>query len=584
MKNEELKIKNEELNHFDMKNLIKILTVLCGICLLSVSCDKMNDIHQKYLDQSEPVYLGKADTITAYAGFEKVKLVWYSNADPKLEYTVIYWNMREDSIVKPFERSQEGHQGVQKDSVLIENLPEGSYLFEFVNKNRYGERSIATTVRGVSRGDEYRSTLAVRPATSMAYAAVNAQSSNVTIFWGNAPANALGTKLSYKKRSTGEEVALEVDNAERETILTDVGNRLGNPDDFLKISSVYALPVGECETLVQMRQEVLFTASGTRIENTYLDGAPATYTYTYANQMKIFRVNATEGEGNLVFNCNRVAELVPESLGTTFRLAVNENNTVDISGAYSVPAYYISNTKSTNSNYNPATGNFTLSYTALSPGGSYTVEETLVPKTLPPFEIDAPKPFGDLRAIIPGDNNTNLSTASYPFSRISDGITASSGGENGWIGTNAVTSPSVTIDIGAKLKLNRMILWPCIRGANPATDVYGWMNIMKLEVWGIAELDESKLSDASYWEDKADPTGTFKEDWEYLGFHEVERLDKKAAVDQAIRNRGRDGHQFLIPESAGPVRYIRLYCRENIGNANPYYFFIGELSFYGYAQ
>ena len=41
-----------------MKNLVKFLTVLCCICLF-VACDKMNDIHQKYIDAGYRVYLGK---------------------------------------------------------------------------------------------------------------------------------------------------------------------------------------------------------------------------------------------------------------------------------------------------------------------------------------------------------------------------------------------------------------------------------------------------------------------------------------------------------------------------------------------
>ena len=38
----------------------------------------------------------------------------------------------------------------------------------------------------------------------------------------------------------------------------------------------------------------------------------------------------------------------------------------------------------------------------------------------------------------------------------------------------------------------------------------------KFEMWGTAVLDESKLSDATYWIDADDPAGAFKEDWVYL--------------------------------------------------------------------
>jgi len=561
-----------------MKNLVKILTVLCCICLLIVACDGMNDIQQKYLDESQQVYLGKVDSILSFSGLEKVKLVWYINADPKIETTVIYWNFRQDSLVKPFERIQEGHHGIQKDSVIIENLPEGTYNFELVNKNRYGESSLKSEVRGVSYGDEYRSTLATRPISSVLISDVSAQSSTVRINWGGAPARALGTRVSYKKRSTGEEVIEDVINTVGATTLTDVGNRLGNPDDFVKISSVYALPVGECESPVQNRQDLYFVSSGTRIENTVYEGTPATHTYTYANQDKL--LSMMNPEGNLVFNCNRVAELIPAARGTTFSITINNDRTVDVSGAYSIPGFPIFNTESVNSTYNTETGAFTLRYTVISSGGSYTVEETLVPKTTP-LEMQVPKPFGDMRAIIPGDNNTTFSDIYYPIERAWDGFT----GQNGWLGAAPSPSPSITFDLKRKMKLTRMIIWSFLDG--PAS-IYTFYNVLKFEIWGIAELDESKLSNPSYWADaQGDYTGTFKADWVFLGYYEVERLDHKGAPNQVIINRGQEGNHFIIPESAGPVRYIRFYSRESAPptlSYSPNCYAIGEFSFFGHEQ
>ena len=126
------------------------------ICLLSsiffFSCDNMDDIHRKYAEKDEKIYLGKVDSLKAFSGLNRVKLTWYINSDPKVKSTIIYWNLKNDSIIKPFVRTL---PGIQKDSIIIENISEGSYLFECGNFNERGELSLTTKVTGVSWGENY---------------------------------------------------------------------------------------------------------------------------------------------------------------------------------------------------------------------------------------------------------------------------------------------------------------------------------------------------------------------------------------------------------------------------------------------
>lgn len=145
-----------------MKKIIKKLpNVVLGLiaCFMFVlsSCDKMNDIQQEYADRAETVYLGKVDSIEYFPGFGRAKITWYISSDPKIGRTVIYWNMRQDSVVKEVNRSG---SGVYKDSVILDNLPEGSTLFEFRNTNDRGETSLFSTasvsVWGLEFGDGLR--------------------------------------------------------------------------------------------------------------------------------------------------------------------------------------------------------------------------------------------------------------------------------------------------------------------------------------------------------------------------------------------------------------------------------------------
>lgn len=119
----------------------------------------MNDIQSQFADLEETVYLGKVDSIKFFPGNEKVKITWYVSADPKIDKTIIYWNMRNDSIVKEFNRNM---SGVQKDSIIINNLPEGSTLFEFRNISKTGESSLFSKAAANVWGTDYADRLYAR--------------------------------------------------------------------------------------------------------------------------------------------------------------------------------------------------------------------------------------------------------------------------------------------------------------------------------------------------------------------------------------------------------------------------------------
>ena len=554
-----------------MKNkIILFASSLLSIMLIS-SCDGMNDIHQKYIDEGERVYLGMNDSLTAYPGVERVKLEWYTNANPTMETTVIYWNMRQDSIEIPFVWRGDG---IQKDSVFI-SLPEDTYIFELINKNRRGERSLASTVECVSYGDRYASNLKVRPVTGLSCTGFNpaTQSSTIRITWGDVPDGCIESTVTYKKRTTGEEVVLSVDNEETATILTDVGNRLEHPDDIMRFTSLYR--PDRCIDLIggptQRDQLMLYMASGTRVENTIYNGSNTTFTYTYARQDKNLRMLGSSA--SRVFTSNRVAERSATIAGTSMRLTLSDDQAVDVSGIYA-SFHPISNGEGSSS-YDPATQTFNLRYRVQTTGGSYTVTETLVPKTTP-LEKEVAKPFVDMREVIPGDNNTTIG-APWLFACLYDGILPPT--QNGWLtgGDAASTSTSFTFDLKEKVTLTRMNYWQA--ASNVASHLYGNANVLKWEIWGVAELDESKLSNTAYWADEANPAGTFKEDWEYLGVHEVERLDYRNATGDELYASMLSGDQFILP-SVAPVRYLRIYARG--GAFAGAYFFAGEFSFFGY--
>ena len=139
--------------------IIPILSGIAVFILVLSSCNKMDDIQRKYAEKTEQVYLGRVDSLVSVPGISRAKLVWYINSDPKIDRTIIYWNMRKDSIVKEFKRAT---AGLQKDSVIINNLSEGTTLIELRNVNKDGETSLYTSVSATVWGPIFASGLRAR--------------------------------------------------------------------------------------------------------------------------------------------------------------------------------------------------------------------------------------------------------------------------------------------------------------------------------------------------------------------------------------------------------------------------------------
>ena len=150
-----------------MKKIHKLFPVALGLLasvfLILSSCNKMDDIQRKYAEKEEQVYLGKVDSLMFFPGISRTKLTWYISSDPRIDRTVIYWNLRRDSIVKDFNRTD---PGVQKDSILIDNLPEGTTLFEFRNVNNEGETSLYSSISATVWGSAFAAGLRARKVTA----------------------------------------------------------------------------------------------------------------------------------------------------------------------------------------------------------------------------------------------------------------------------------------------------------------------------------------------------------------------------------------------------------------------------------
>lgn len=117
-----------------MKNNYNYLWIV--LISFLVSCSDMNDLHQPYLDQGEHIYAAKVDAVVVRPGNERIQLDLFYTAQ-RIKECVIYWNVRQNSLVKELPAS-----GVNGVPVLLEDMPEGTYSFEIVTKDLYGNESL----------------------------------------------------------------------------------------------------------------------------------------------------------------------------------------------------------------------------------------------------------------------------------------------------------------------------------------------------------------------------------------------------------------------------------------------------------
>lgn len=136
-----------------MKNLIKVIYACIGIgFLFLVSCSDMNELSNRFLKNGEITYAVLPDSVIIRPGKERLQFQIFIRTN-RVKTTRIYWNNRTDSIDVEIGN---------KDGIFyktLENLPEQSFLFNLVNIDQYGNKSLPFEVTGNAYGEIYRSSL-----------------------------------------------------------------------------------------------------------------------------------------------------------------------------------------------------------------------------------------------------------------------------------------------------------------------------------------------------------------------------------------------------------------------------------------
>lgn len=121
------------------------------LCLLNISCSKMNDLHEVYLQQGERVYLGQPDSIAFCPGLNRIEIKCWTS-DPKAGKMKIYWNNGADSIMGDISSSATDEGTIFQ----IEDIEAKVHLFKLmVYDKNWKNSSIPLDTLAEVYGDSY---------------------------------------------------------------------------------------------------------------------------------------------------------------------------------------------------------------------------------------------------------------------------------------------------------------------------------------------------------------------------------------------------------------------------------------------
>ncbi len=130
-----------------------IYTIFAAIVTLLCSCDGMDAPYADFIKDGPIVYIGKADSLKAFSGKERVKLAWQMRNDPRGVKAKIFWRDRTESEEITLDRSKKEFE------YIINDLDESTYVFEVVIYDKYGNSSLAAEVTAEVYGEVYESYL-----------------------------------------------------------------------------------------------------------------------------------------------------------------------------------------------------------------------------------------------------------------------------------------------------------------------------------------------------------------------------------------------------------------------------------------
>ena len=130
---------------------------------LLAACSPMDDKYSQFIEDGPITYIAKveADSVIVSGGRNRIQLSWPKSSDPRGKTATIYWSNKMEK--KEIDVNPDG-----RTSVIIDNLAEGTYIFQIVIFDNEGNYSIPITKTGEVFGENYERYLINRAITNIA--------------------------------------------------------------------------------------------------------------------------------------------------------------------------------------------------------------------------------------------------------------------------------------------------------------------------------------------------------------------------------------------------------------------------------
>ncbi len=132
----------------------KSFTVIAIFIIALIGCGDMESIHEQYLN-GEKIYAGKLDSLVAFSGYKRVKIVGSTRYLGNSKECIVSW----EGIQKTF-AIEETSNGFFE--MIIEDLEERNFEFDVITLDENNNKSVLQVVRGRAIGDTFKSSQAAR--------------------------------------------------------------------------------------------------------------------------------------------------------------------------------------------------------------------------------------------------------------------------------------------------------------------------------------------------------------------------------------------------------------------------------------
>ena len=120
------------------------------VLMLMTACSGMDETYREFVKDGTALYVAKAENVTAYSGVNRIKLEIGRFTDARVETLTVYWDNRTYS--QTFEVNRGG-----ATELYVENVSEGSHIFEIISNDSNGNTSIPVTVTVMVYGESFLS-------------------------------------------------------------------------------------------------------------------------------------------------------------------------------------------------------------------------------------------------------------------------------------------------------------------------------------------------------------------------------------------------------------------------------------------